>query len=247
MTTELFEPMAVAGYRPIGDYALLSDCHSTALVSCEGSIDWACLRRMDQDSTFGRILDHDRGGYFSIRPTAPIVERSRRYLDHTMVLETTFVTDSGTIVVTDAFAMRGEADRPPGELLRQVEARSGDVEVEIVVEPEFDFGEVAPWLRLGDHGRITAIGSDDAVVIHADVDWVVDRKESRLLARTTVHEGTAVNVVAVAQAAHRRPVGGRRLMRRRAPRRNGRLVAELVGGPRSKDPMPISSSGRRSC
>ncbi len=204
MTTELFEPMAVSRYRPIGDYALLSDCHSTALVSCEGSIDWACLRRMDQDSTFGRIIDHDRGGYFSIRPTAPIVERSRRYLDHTMVLETTFVTESGTIVVTDAFAMRrGGADRPRGELLRRVEARSGDVEVEIVVEPEFDFGEVAPWLRVGDRGRITAIGSDDAVVIHADVDWVIDRKESRLLTRTIVHEGTAVNVVAVAQAAHR--------------------------------------------
>lgn len=203
MTTDLFEPMAVSRYRPIGDYALLSDCHSTALVSCEGSIDWACLRRMDQDSTFARILDHDRGGYFSIRPTEPIVERSRRYLDHTMVLETTFTTRSGTIVVTDAFAMRrGGADQPRGELLRRVTGRSGEVEVEIVVEPEFDFGEVAPWLRVGDDDRITAIGSDDALVVHADIDWRIDRKESRLLARTTVAEGMSVNVVAVAQAAH---------------------------------------------
>lgn len=204
MTTELFDPIAVQRYRPIGDYALLSDCHSTALVSREGSIDWACLRRMDQDSTFARILDHDRGGYFSIRPTEPILESSRRYLDQTMVLETTLTTESGTIVITDAFAMRrGGVDHPRGELLRRVTAQSGDVEVEIVVEPEFDFGEVAPWLRVGDDERVTAIGSDDALVIDGDFTWSIDRKESRLLARPTVREGTSVNVVAVAQAAHR--------------------------------------------
>ena len=203
MTTELFDPITVERYRPIGDYALLSDCHSTALVSCDGSIDWACLRRMDAESTFARILDHDRGGYFSIRPTAPIIERSRRYIDRTMVLETTLTTDSGTIVITDAFAMRrGGAHRPRGELLRRVTAAAGDVDVEVVFEPEFDFGEVAPWLRSGDDGRITAIGSDDALVVHADIDWCIDRERSRLLARTTLNEGAAVHFVAVAQAAH---------------------------------------------
>ncbi len=204
MNTDPFAPMITERYRPIGDYALLSDCHSTALVSCEGSIDWACLRRMDQESTFARILDHDRGGYFSIRPTEPIIERSRRYLDQTMVLETTLTTESGTITITDAFAMRsGGANDPRGELLRRVSGVTGAVEVEIVVEPEFDFGEVAPWLRISDDGRVTAIGSDDALVIHADFEWSVDRVESRLHARPTVREGEAVNVVAVAQAAHR--------------------------------------------
>jgi GH15 family glucan-1,4-alpha-glucosidase len=204
MSDDLFEPTAAERYRPIGDYALLSDCHSTALVSNEGSIDWACLRRMDAESTFARLLDHDHGGFFAIRPTAEIIGRSRRYLDHTMVLETTLTTNSGTIVITDAFAMRtGGANDPRGELLRRVECRDGEVVVEIVVEPEFDFGEVAPWLRVGDDGRITAIGSDDALVIHADIDWQIDRKESRLLARVELAEGADINVVAVAQPAHR--------------------------------------------
>ncbi len=204
MSQEPFEPTATDRYRPIEDYALLSDCHSTALVSCEGSIDWACLRRMDQESTFARLLDHDRGGYFSIRPTEPIVERTRRYLDHTMVLETTLTTESGSIVITDAFAMRrGGAHDPRGELLRRVVGRDGEVEVEVVVEPEFDFGEVAPWIRIGDNDRITAIGSDDALVIHADFGWAVDQVESRLMARHTVGAGDEMNVVAVAQAAHR--------------------------------------------
>ncbi len=203
MSEELFEPMSTERYRPIGDYGLLSDCHSTALVSCDGSIDWACLRRMDQESTFARILDHDRGGYFSITPTEPIVRRSRRYLDQTMVHETTLSTASGSITITDAFAMRrGGAQDPRGELLRRITGVAGEVEVEIVVEPEFDFGEVAPWLRVGDDGRVTAIGSDDALVIHADFEWCVDRVESRLLARRLISQDESINVVAVAQAAH---------------------------------------------
>lgn len=203
MNDELFEPTPTERYRPIGDYALLSDCHSTALVSRDGSIDWACLRRMDQESTFARILDHDRGGFFSIVPTGEIVERSRRYVEHTMVLETTLTTESGSITITDAFAMRrGGANDPRGELLRRAECTAGDVEVEVVVEPEFDFGEVAPWLRIADDGRITAIGSDDALIIHADFDWQIDRTESRLLARRKLHSGESINVVAVARAAH---------------------------------------------
>jgi GH15 family glucan-1,4-alpha-glucosidase len=204
MSSAPFEPKTVPRYRSIGDYALLSDCHSTALVSCDGSIDWACLRRMDEESTFARLLDHDQGGYFSIVPAEPIVERSRRYIEHTMALETTLTTASGSIMITDAFAMRrGGAHHPRGELLRRVRGLSGEVEVEIVVAPRFDFGEVAPWLRVGDDDRITAIGSDDALVIHADVDWYVDRDDQRLLARRTLGEGATINVVAVAQAAHR--------------------------------------------
>ena len=98
---------------------------------------------------------------------------------------------------------RGGAHDPRGELLRRVTGLDGEVEIEIVVEPEFDFGEVAPWIRVGDDGRITAIGSDDALVIHADIEWGIDRKESRLLARPVVAAGETVNVVAVAQAADR--------------------------------------------
>jgi GH15 family glucan-1,4-alpha-glucosidase len=203
MSSETYEPTAVQRYRPIGDYALLSDCHSTALVSREGSIDWACLRRMDAESTFARILDHDQGGYFSIAPTEPILGRSRRYVEQTMVLETTLSTASGSITITDAFAMRrGGAQRPRGELLRRVHCVSGEVEVEVVFEPRFDFGEVAPWLRVGDDGKVTAIGSDDALVIHADVDWHVDRASRRLLAREAMTQGEMIDVMVVAQPAH---------------------------------------------
>ena len=88
---------------PIGDYALLSDCRSAALVSRAGSVDWLCFPRFDAPAVFARILDPD-GGHFAIRPAGEF-EASRAYLDQTMVLETTFRTAAGTAVLTDAMAV----------------------------------------------------------------------------------------------------------------------------------------------
>lgn len=203
VTTEPSSASTPPRYLPIGDYALLSDCHSTALVSSGGSIDWGCLRRMDQNATFCRILDHDTGGYFAIRPTAEIIERSRRYIDQTMVLETTMVTASGTLVVTDAFAMvEGGSNKPREQLLRRATCVDGELEIEIVIEARFDFGEVIPWLRTSSDGRITLIGSDDALVIDADIHLDLDRDEGRLTASRTMRSGDSLHVTAVAQPAH---------------------------------------------
>src|SRR5579864_1110736 len=88
---------------PIGDYALLSDCRSAALVSRAGSVDWLCFPRFDSPAVFARILD-PAGGHFAIRPAGQFVA-SRAYAGPTMVLETTFRTATGTAVLTDAMAL----------------------------------------------------------------------------------------------------------------------------------------------
>ncbi len=87
----------------IGDYALLSDCHSAAMVSRDGSVDWLCFPRFDAPSVFCRLLDPS-GGHFAIRPVGEF-RVSRRYVDQTMVLETTFTTAEGTAVLIDALAV----------------------------------------------------------------------------------------------------------------------------------------------
>src|SRR5215469_5633763 len=87
----------------ICDYALLSDCRSAALVSRDGSVDWLCLPRFDAPSLFCRLLD-PAGGRFAIRPAGQF-RATRRYVDQTMVLETTFNTPGGTAVLTDALAV----------------------------------------------------------------------------------------------------------------------------------------------
>ena len=116
---------------PIGDYALLSDCRSAALVSRDGSVDWLCFPRFDGPSVFCRLLD-PAGGCFAIRPAGEF-RASRRYVDQTMVLETTFTTARGTAVLTDALAVgryeRGHdlGARSPSMLLRRLACTGGEI------------------------------------------------------------------------------------------------------------------------
>ena len=88
---------------PIGDHALLSDCHSSGLVDSSGSVEWLTFPRFDSPAVMARLLDDD-AGHWSIRPTSGFAT-SRRYLDDTLVLETTMRTLSGAVVLTDALAL----------------------------------------------------------------------------------------------------------------------------------------------
>ena len=104
-------------FPPIGDYAFLSDCEATALVAPSGNVEWLCLPRMDSPSVFGAILDRDAGG-FRLGPADMTVPAARRYLPGTMILETSWGTPTGWIIVRDALligpvAPRGRAARSP--------------------------------------------------------------------------------------------------------------------------------------
>src|SRR4051795_2644853 len=88
---------------PIADHALLSDLHSAALVTRDGSVDWLCFPRYDGPSVFGRLLDDD-AGHWRIAPRGKF-DVTRRYLPGTLVLETTYAAAQGTLVVTDGFAL----------------------------------------------------------------------------------------------------------------------------------------------
>src|SRR5579859_6736895 len=136
---------------PIGDYALLSDCRSAALVGRNGSVDWLCLPRFDSPAVFARILD-DGAGHFTIRP-AGAFRSSRRYADGSMVLVTTFETATGTAVLTDAMTL-GSGVREhhlgansPGVLLRRVACTAGEVILDVTYSPRPEFGLVHPILE----------------------------------------------------------------------------------------------------
>lgn len=163
--------------RPIADYALLGDCHSGALVSSDGSIDWWCAPRFDSRSVFARLLDSD-AGHFAIRPVADFTVQ-REYVPDTMVLRTTFRTASGTLCVTDALALETGARghdiglRSPHILLRVAEVLSGRVELLVEFAPRPEYGLVFPALRRV-RGGVRTIGGADTLLLTSYLDLKVD-------------------------------------------------------------------------
>jgi len=162
---------------PIGDYALLSDCRSATLVSRAGSVDWLCFPRFDAPAVFARILD-PAGGHFAIRPAGEF-EASRRYVDQTMVLETTFRTAAGTAVLTDAMAV-GRNERghdlgaeSPGVLLRALACTDGEMDVEVSYAPRPEYGLIHPILEEVP-GGLAARGGAGRLLLSAPDGFLVD-------------------------------------------------------------------------
>jgi GH15 family glucan-1,4-alpha-glucosidase len=157
-------------YPPIGDYAFISDCHSGALVSRSGSVDWCCMPRLDTGSCFGRLLGWENGGYFSITPKGEWTS-SRRYAEDTLVLETTFHTEDGEVRLFDCFASRADGEQYSySQLIRVVEGVRGHAELDIRVLPRFDYGEVRPWLRQEGVRVYSAIGGNDGLLISSEAE-----------------------------------------------------------------------------
>src|SRR3954454_3624314 len=148
--------MSAHDFKPIADYGLLSDCNTSALVARDGSIDWLCMPRFDSPALFARILDPD-AGHWTIAPVEHATVE-RRYLDGSLVVETTFTTETGSVRLTDAMAFaegqRGHdlGNVAPHELLRLVEGVHGEVELEFVLAPRPEYGLVKPLVRLTEYG-----------------------------------------------------------------------------------------------
>ena len=183
------------GYPPIGDYALIGDCQSAALVSRSASIEWCCLPRFDSGSAFARMLDRDKGGHCSLTPTAEGEwAYARAYLDNTLVLQTTMTGPSGEARVTDLFVIRDPHESHPGrQILRVIDGIRGAVELEMLIAARFDYGQVRPWLRRHGHRLRSVTGGNDALVVWSDYGLDEDADHD-LTARVTVGVGDRIRL-----------------------------------------------------
>jgi GH15 family glucan-1,4-alpha-glucosidase len=167
-----------AAYRPIGDYAIIGDCRSAALISRDGSIDWFCLPLFDRPSVFAAILDGAKGGRFRVS-VAGTARLSRRYIGNSAVLETTFTTPDGVLRLTDAMPVADEATKsrslwPDHEVVRRVECVEGEAVVEVVFEPRPDYGRAAVRLRAGHYRTILCEIGPQALTLRSDVPLTID-------------------------------------------------------------------------
>ena len=167
---------------PIADFGLLADCHSAALVSKGGSIDWLCLPRYDSPAVFCRLLDHD-AGHWSIRPASQF-KATRRYLPGTLIIETTFTMEDGVVRLTDAMlfaaGQRGHdlGIDAPHELVRLLEGVSGAVEIVMELAPRPEYGLVRPLFRATETGGRT-FGGPTPLAVSAGVDVAIERSTMR--------------------------------------------------------------------
>jgi alpha,alpha-trehalase len=183
----LSSPISRTRAVPIGDYGFLSDGEVSALLAPGGSVDWMCVPRFDSPSIFGAVLGR-RAGSFRVAPADVTVPADRRYLPGTMIVETSWGTGTGWIVVRDALLIgpwHHHDDRSltyrrtPNDyeaehiLLRTVHCVSGEVQTIMDCEPVLDYGRTGVRWEYTDEtyhqGRATAEGSDVTLLLTTDM------------------------------------------------------------------------------
>lgn len=194
---------ASSPFPPIGDYAFISDCNTGALIAPDGTVEWLCQPRFDAPSVFGSLLDRGAGA-FRLGPYGTAVPGARRYEPGTNIVETTWMQQSGWVIVRDALAIgpwgaHNEGDetrtRPPTDdaaeqvLVRTIECIQGAVQIEMICEPMFDYArEPAQWTDVdGTYMAVDAHHHTGSIRLMSDLRIGIEGNRAR--ARHTLREG----------------------------------------------------------
>jgi GH15 family glucan-1,4-alpha-glucosidase len=212
--------LRISAFPPIGDYAFLSDCETTALVAPNGNVEWLCLPRMDSPSVFASVLDRDAGS-FRLAPADVNVPAGRRYIPGTMVLETSWETRMGWVIVRDVLCIgpwhhhdershshrRSPTDHDADHvLLRMIECIQGSAEIKLECEPAFDYGGLSvDWEYTGTgYGEAVARSEGMDLQLRLVTDLRLGFEGPRARARSTLREGE-VAFAALGWSEHRMP------------------------------------------
>jgi GH15 family glucan-1,4-alpha-glucosidase len=169
----------------IEDYALIGDCESAALVDRNGSIDWLCWPDFSSEACFASLLGTEDNGYWKIAPCDCEWKTTRRYRDHTLILETTFECAEGAVRLIDFMPIREKFS----DVVRFVEGVRGTVDMRMELALRFDYGRAVPWVTKIDDG-VRAIAGPNLTVLHSSIP--VHGEDLRTVADFSVSEGDRV-------------------------------------------------------
>lgn len=151
--------------KKIEDYALIGDRRSAALVARDGSIDWLCWPRFDSDACFAALVGDERHGCWRLAPRDTVLRSEWRYRRDTLILETRHTTRNGVVSITDLMPIAA----PRRTIIRHVVDEAGDVEMEMMLKPRFDYGRRRPW-QSRDGRRAIAVVGPDLLTLHSDIE-----------------------------------------------------------------------------
>lgn len=197
-------------YRPISDYAVIGDTHTAVLISSDGSIDWGCLPHFDSPAMFLRLLDARKGGYCALTMQSP-VGSSRRYLESSNILESTFVTRTGRMVIIDFMPVRKHTEsHPMGQdisaahrIVRLIRCVEGTVEFSVEIKPTFSFATERAQVPVHSAGITVFQGKSDALHVHCP--GIKIESDGRGVAKRRLESGDETFVVLVYNEAGVKP------------------------------------------
>jgi GH15 family glucan-1,4-alpha-glucosidase len=180
----------------IEDYALIGDCLTAALVGRNGSIDWLCWPCFDSDACFAALLGTSDHGRWRIAPQDDVKHTKRRYRGETLILETTFQTDTGAVTLIDFMPPRGSAS----DVVRIVRGDAGTVRMEMELVLRFSSGSNVPWVRRLDDGTVLAVAGPDMATLRTPVE--TRGKDLTTVAEFDVSKGDSIPFVLTYDASH---------------------------------------------
>jgi GH15 family glucan-1,4-alpha-glucosidase len=179
----------------IEDYGLIGNMETAAIVSRSGAIDWWCAPYFDSDACFSALLGYEEHGRWSLSPTVAVRENQQRYRGDTMILETDFICEGGTVRITDFMPVRGGRC----DLVRIVEGLEGEVPMEMLLRVRFGFGHDLPWITLEERS-VRFVAGPDCVVFHSPAELRL--ADGRVSAYLQVKKGERIPMQLSWHASH---------------------------------------------
>lgn len=170
----------------IEDYALIGDCETAALVGRNGSIDWLCWPNFASAASFASLLGSEENGFWRIAPKENVVQSTRRYVEHSLILETTHETEDGTVQVVDFMPIHGKHS----SVIRVAKGLRGEVSMRSELALRFCYGQAVPWVTRTNTG-IRAVAGPDAVTL--DTSAPLKGENLRTVSEFTIRKGESVS------------------------------------------------------
>ncbi len=183
----------------IEDYGVIGDMHTMALVGLNGSLDWLCVPRFGSDACFAALLGDENNGCWKICPADASWKTRRAYRGNTLILETEFVTESGTARLIDFMPVSG----PNRDIIRIVEGVAGEVAMQMRLVIRYDYGRTVPWVRHLDEGGLVAVAGPNALILRATVP--VKGEELSTVARFSLAAGERKSFMLTWYPSHENP------------------------------------------
>lgn len=182
----------------IEDYAVIGNTHTAALVSRTGSIDWLCVPRFDSGACFAALLGRPQHGRWLLSPAVPSQHVQRHYRSETLILETQYDTEKGSVMVVDCMPV---CDGQP-HVVRLAVGRTGVMRMRLELVTRFDYGSIVPWVQQSDHTWILVAGPD-TVRIRSEVP--LRHEQERIVAEFTIAAGQRLPFVFTWHPSHETP------------------------------------------